>query len=53
MTHSTYTEEELEKHLISTNLLRMSVGLEAVDDIIEDLSQSLDQLKSPQLLKFG
>ena len=53
MTHSTYTKEELEKHLISTNLLRMSVGLEAVEDIIDDLRQALNQLSSPQLLKFG
>jgi methionine-gamma-lyase len=44
MTHSTYNEEELEKHLISPTLLRLSVGLEDVDDIIEDLDQSLNQL---------
>ena len=33
MTHSTYTEEELQEHLICPNLLRLSVGLEDVDDI--------------------
>ncbi|MEZ5497776.1 MAG: methionine gamma-lyase [Gammaproteobacteria bacterium] len=45
MTHSTYTEEELEEHLISPTLLRLSVGLEDVEDIIEDLKQALNQLK--------
>lgn len=42
MTHSTYTEQELQEHLISPSLIRMSVGLEHVADIIEDLSQSLE-----------
>jgi len=41
MTHSTYTEEELAEHLISPSLLRLSVGLEDVDDIIADLHQAL------------
>ena len=44
MTHSTYSEEELEKHLISPTLIRLSVGLEDVDDIINDLAQSLAKL---------
>lgn len=44
MTHSTYTEEELREHLISPTLLRLSVGLEDVNDIIEDLHQALNQL---------
>jgi len=42
MTHSTYTEEELAEHLISPTLLRLSVGLEDVDDIIADLDQALN-----------
>jgi len=41
MTHSTYTPEERAQHLISEGLIRMSVGLEAVDDIITDLMQAL------------
>jgi methionine-gamma-lyase len=44
MTHSTYSEEELEAHLISPTLIRLSVGLEDVDDIIADLEQSLAKL---------
>lgn len=44
MTHSTYTEEELAEHLISPTLLRLSVGLEDVDDIIADLDQALSNL---------
>jgi len=44
MTHSTYTEEELAQHLISPNLLRLSVGLEDVADIISDLSGALEEI---------
>ncbi len=44
MTHSTYSEEELEAHLISPTLIRLSVGLEDVGDIIADLEQSLAKL---------
>ncbi|MEC4728370.1 aminotransferase class I/II-fold pyridoxal phosphate-dependent enzyme [Shewanella sp. D64] len=41
MTHSTYSEEERELAGISENLLRISVGLEAVDDLIIDLDKAL------------
>ena len=41
MTHSTYTEEERAVHGISDGLIRLSVGLEGVDDILEDLEQAL------------
>lgn len=44
MTHSTYTEEELVAHLINPSLLRLSVGLEHVDDIIADLDQALESV---------
>ncbi|MCF6288189.1 MAG: methionine gamma-lyase [Proteobacteria bacterium] len=44
MTHATYTEEELAEHLISPTLLRLSVGLEDVHDIIADLHQSFATL---------
>lgn len=44
MTHSTYTEQELQEHLISPSLIRLSVGLEHVTDIIADLSQSLESV---------
>lgn len=44
MTHSTYAEEELLAHLISPNLIRLSVGLEHVDDIIADLDQAFSSV---------
>lgn len=45
MTHSPYTPEERARHGISDGLVRLSVGLEAADDIIADILQSLDQLQ--------
>lgn len=41
MTHSAYTSEELKEAGISEGLVRLSVGLENVEDIIEDLDQAL------------
>lgn len=41
MTHSTYTPEERAAHGIAEGLVRLSVGLEAVDDILGDLMQAL------------
>lgn len=42
MTHVTYTEEERAAHGISEGLIRISAGLENVDDILADLQQALD-----------
>jgi len=44
MTHSTYSAEDLQKAGISEGLVRISVGLEDVDDLIEDLRQALDKI---------
>ena len=41
MTHSTYTPEERAAHGISEGLIRLSVGLEEVADILADLAQAL------------
>ncbi len=41
MTHSTYTPEERAVHGISEGLVRLSIGLEGVDDVIFDLEQAL------------
>ncbi|MTI08760.1 methionine gamma-lyase [Curvivirga aplysinae] len=41
MTHSTYTEEERLEHGISEGLIRLSVGLEDVEDVLTDLFASL------------
>ena len=44
MTHSTYTPEQRAAHGISDGLIRLSVGLEDVQDILADLQQALDQV---------
>lgn len=44
MTHSPYSKEEREAAGISDGLVRISVGLEDVQDIIADLKQGLDKL---------
>lgn len=41
MTHSTYTLEERAAHSISEGLIRLSIGLEGINDIIQDLEQAL------------
>jgi len=41
MTHSTYTPEERAEHGITDGLIRLSVGLEDVEDILADLDQAL------------
>ncbi len=41
MTHSTYTPEERAQHGISDGLVRLSVGLEELEDILADLEQAL------------
>ena len=41
MTHSTYTPEERAAHGIAEGLVRLSVGLEEVEDILADLDQAL------------
>lgn len=45
MTHSPYTQEERLAAGISDSLIRISVGLENVDDLIADLAQSLALIK--------
>jgi len=42
MTHSTYTPEERAAHGISEGLVRLSVGLEDVADLLADIGQALD-----------
>ncbi|AXM96360.1 methionine gamma-lyase [Pseudomonas plecoglossicida] len=41
MTHSSYTPEERAQHGISEGLVRLSVGLEDVDDLLADVEQAL------------
>ncbi len=48
MTHSPYTPEERAAAGISDSLIRISVGLEHYDDLIEDLNMALTQAMSHQ-----
>ena len=42
MTHATYSPEERATHGIAEGLVRLSVGLEGVDDIVDDLMAALN-----------
>lgn len=44
MTHSTYSEDELRNVGITPGLVRLSVGLEDVEDLIRDLDQALKKV---------
>jgi cystathionine gamma-lyase len=41
MTHASIPKEEREKVGVVVNLLRLSVGVEDIEDLIEDLKQAL------------
>ncbi|AXO89687.1 methionine gamma-lyase [Pseudomonas parafulva] len=41
MTHSSYTAQERAEHGISEGLVRLSVGLEDIEDLLADLGQAL------------
>ncbi len=41
-THSQMTEKELENCGITSGIVRISIGLEHIDDILEDLTQALE-----------
>ena len=45
MTHSAYTSEELKEAGIPEGLVRLSVGLENIEDIIADLDKALEKVK--------
>jgi O-acetylhomoserine (thiol)-lyase len=44
-THRQLNAEELAKAGVSEDLVRISVGIENIDDIIADVSQALDTIK--------
>ncbi|MCE1787613.1 PLP-dependent transferase, partial [Enterobacter hormaechei] len=44
-THSQLNDEELIKAGISQDMIRLSIGIEHIDDIIADLAQALDASK--------
>jgi methionine-gamma-lyase len=41
MTHSSYTPEERAQYGISEGLVRLSVGLEDIEDLLADIEQAL------------
>jgi len=41
MTHGSIPKEEREKVGVTDNLLRLSVGVEDIDDLLADLEQAL------------
>ena len=43
-THSQMTPEELEQQHITPSTVRLSIGTEHIDDILDDLSQALDKI---------
>lgn len=43
-THRQLTDEQLKDGGISADLIRMSVGIENIDDILEDIIQALDKI---------
>lgn len=43
-THRQLSDEQLREAGVSPDLIRFSVGIEAIEDIIEDLSQALDKV---------
>lgn len=46
MTHASISKEEREKNGLSDGLVRFSVGIEDVDDLIEDLQHQLSNINS-------
>ena len=42
MTHASIPREERIKNGLSDSLIRLSIGLEDIDDLLEDLKQSLE-----------
>jgi methionine-gamma-lyase len=53
MTHSPYEPEERVEAGITDSLIRISVGLENVDDIINDLSQALSNVSLCSVAKIN
>jgi methionine-gamma-lyase len=44
MTHAAYSAEERAKHGLSDGLVRMSIGLETTEDILDDISSALEAI---------
>jgi len=44
MTHASIPKEEREKVGVTDNLVRLSVGIEHIEDLLADLTQALDRI---------
>ena len=44
-THRQLSDEQLKEAGVAPDLIRLSVGIEDVDDILDDIKQSLDKIK--------
>lgn len=53
MTHSPYEPQKRLEAGISDTLIRISVGLENVEDLMNDLQQGLDLLKTGKIVSIG
>ena len=45
MTHSTYTGQERAAHGISDGLVRLSIGMEDIEDVLADIAQAFDMVQ--------
>ena len=52
-THQQLTPEEQEATGVTPDFIRLSIGLEDADDLIEDLSQALDCIDWYHKIKFN
>ena len=50
MTHAAVPAAERREHGVTDGLIRLSVGLEAIEDLQADLAQAIEQGMSKQLL---
>ena len=42
--HVFMSDEELKKHGVTAGMIRISVGVEGIEDLIEDFEQALDAI---------
>lgn len=52
-THSQLTEEELAEQGIKPNTIRLSIGTEHIDDILEDLEQAFEAVNRQNSERYG
>ena len=43
-THRQLSDEQLEKALVAPNMIRLSIGIENINDLIEDMEQALEKI---------